>query len=694
MVNPRSADDMANERPVAKKPIRVLVVEDSEFDARILVATLKQGGYEPNWKRVEKTEEMVEALEEESWDIVLSDYNLPVFSAPEALQLLQKSGLDLPFIIISGGIGEDVAVAAMKAGAHDYLMKGTLARLVPAVEREMREAEVRRGRRLAEDALRDSEQRYRLLWENSTDAVVLMDSTGVMHFVNPAVTDVFGYEPAAVIGWEFGRLLTDEVRDEVCAWVSAYFQTSSGKSGRHQTVEAVGRHADGREVLVEIGFNDVILKGKRSWVAFIRDITERRRAEEESRLLQTISVAVNAAQDLDTALELVLRTVCEASGWAIGQAWLPNDDHLILNWTSAWHRPDARLARFRAASQKFHFRPGEGLPGRVWQTLEPVWLPNVGVAGDAPRGPVAREVGIIAAVGIPVLTGDTLVAAIEFLLMERRQHDERMIRLFSAIAAQLGGVIQRKRAEQELRATEEEFRAARDIQDRLFPKEAPSLPGFDISGWSHPASAAGGDYFDYLPMPRDRWGVVVGDVTGHGIGPALLMAETRAYLRVLAQSHEDLGNILSASNRVLADDVGVERFITMLLVSLDIRTRMLHYANAGHPSGFVLNAAGEIKAELRRTGVPLGIKPDTDYQAARQVQLESGDLVLLLTDGIDEAVSPNEELFGIDRALAVVRERRMCPAIEVVQALDQAVREFSQNAPQLDDATAVVVRVL
>jgi phosphoserine phosphatase RsbU/P len=684
---------MANDRPVAKKPIRVLVVEDSEFDARILVATLKQGGYEPDWKRVEKAGEMAKALEGESWDVILSDYNLPEFSAPDALRLLQQSGLDLPFIIISGGIGEDVAVASMKAGAHDYLMKGTLARLVPAVEREMREAEVRRGRRLAEDALRDSEQRYRLLWENSTDAVVLMDPGGIMHFANPAVTDVFGYDAAAVIGWEFGRLLADEVRDEVCAWVSSHFKTGSGP-GRHQTVEAVGRHADGRDVLLEIGFNDVLLKGERSWVAFIRDITERRRAEEESRLLQTISVAVNAAQDLDTALELVLRTVCEAAGWAIGQAWLPSNDQLLLNWTSAWHQPDARLARFRAASQKFHFKTGEGLPGRVWETLEPVWLPNVGLAGDAPRGPVAREVGIVAAVGIPVLAGDTLVAAIEFLLMERRQHDERMIRLFSAIAAQLGGVIQRKRAEQELRATEEEFRAARDIQERLFPKEPPRIAGFDISGWSHPASAAGGDYFDYLPMLRERWGVVVGDVTGHGIGPALLMAETRAYLRVLAQSHEDLGAILTAANRVLADDVGVERFITMLLVSLDIRTRILSYANAGHPSGFVLNAAGDIKAELRRTGVPLGIKPDTDYQTARQLQLDSGDLVLLLTDGIDEAVSPREELFGIDRALAVVRDRRTRPAIEVVEALDQAVREFSESAPQLDDATAVVIRVL
>ena len=96
---------MANNRPGTRKPIRVLVVEDSEFDARILVATLKQGGYEPDWKRVEKPEEMVEALEGESWDVILSDYNLPDFSAPAALRLLQQSGLDLPLSSFRVGSG-------------------------------------------------------------------------------------------------------------------------------------------------------------------------------------------------------------------------------------------------------------------------------------------------------------------------------------------------------------------------------------------------------------------------------------------------------------------------------------------------------------------------------------------------------------------------------------------------------------
>jgi len=133
-----------------KKPLRVLVVEDSEFDAKMLIRLLNRGGYETIYERVQTADAMGAALAGKEWDLVLSDYNLPGFNATLALQLLQATQLDIPFIIVSGGIGEDVAVAAMKSGASDYLMKGNLARLVPAVERELRDAAVRHARRKAE----------------------------------------------------------------------------------------------------------------------------------------------------------------------------------------------------------------------------------------------------------------------------------------------------------------------------------------------------------------------------------------------------------------------------------------------------------------------------------------------------------------------------------------------------------------
>ena len=137
------------------QPLRVLIVEDVEDDALLTIRELERGGYEATFERVETPEAMTVALEKQAWDIIIADYRLPHFSAPEALELFHQSGLDLPFIIVSGTIGEEIAVAMMKDGAHDYLVKGNLKRLVPAVDRELREAEIRKQRKRADYNLKE-----------------------------------------------------------------------------------------------------------------------------------------------------------------------------------------------------------------------------------------------------------------------------------------------------------------------------------------------------------------------------------------------------------------------------------------------------------------------------------------------------------------------------------------------------------
>lgn len=142
-----------------REDLRLLIVEDSEDDAMLLVRHLRQGGFAPVFERVETTESMAAALHRQPWDLVIADYTLPRFSGRGALALLKETGFDLPFIVVSGTIGEDVAVEAMKAGAHDYILKGNLTRLLPAVQRELREAKVRQERRQArEDLLRSREE--------------------------------------------------------------------------------------------------------------------------------------------------------------------------------------------------------------------------------------------------------------------------------------------------------------------------------------------------------------------------------------------------------------------------------------------------------------------------------------------------------------------------------------------------------
>lgn len=167
-------------------PIRVLLVEDSEDDAFLLERAMRKGGYEPDLHRVERLGDLQQALEQQVWDVVISDYNLPGFCALDVLRALRTQALDLPFIVVSGAIGEETAVEAMHAGAHDYIMKDNLTRLNSALEREMAEAEGRRQRRLAEHALRESEEHFRQLAGNIDGVMWLIDvRERRMIYVNP-----------------------------------------------------------------------------------------------------------------------------------------------------------------------------------------------------------------------------------------------------------------------------------------------------------------------------------------------------------------------------------------------------------------------------------------------------------------------------------------------------------------------------
>jgi two-component system, cell cycle sensor histidine kinase and response regulator CckA len=181
-------------------PLRVLIVEDSEDDMLLVLRELRRGGYKVESIRVETPATLQDALEQKTWDIVISDYTMPAFNALDALQILQNKDLDIPFLIVSGTIGEETAVAAMKAGAQDYLLKGNLARLVPAVERELREAEDRQRRHCAEQALALSEDRFETLCISAPLAIFQCDAQGKSVYINPLWEKISGLSVAESLG--------------------------------------------------------------------------------------------------------------------------------------------------------------------------------------------------------------------------------------------------------------------------------------------------------------------------------------------------------------------------------------------------------------------------------------------------------------------------------------------------------------
>ncbi len=182
------------------KSIRVLLIEDSEDDALLLIRNLKKSGYEPEYDRVETAEAMRKALTEKTWDLILCDYKLPRFDGLAALSLLKETGIELPFILVSGTIGDETAVVAMKAGTHDYIMKDNLSRLVPAIERELKEASVRRERKQAKAALQSSERRLADIIEFLPDATLVIDRDGKVIAWNRAIEAMTGVHAEEMLG--------------------------------------------------------------------------------------------------------------------------------------------------------------------------------------------------------------------------------------------------------------------------------------------------------------------------------------------------------------------------------------------------------------------------------------------------------------------------------------------------------------
>ena len=239
---------------------------------------------------------------------------------------------------------------------------------------------------------------------------------------------------------------------------------------------------------------------------------------------------------------------------------------------------------------------------------------------------------------------------------------------------------------------EAEFRVAQKIQQSLFPTDAPELPDFDIAGASHPALSAGGDLYDYLPMPDGSLGIVVADASGHGVGPAMIMAETRAYLRAITQDDCDCGEALTLLNRFLCLDDAESGFVTCLFAKLDAAKRTFTYASA-EQAGYFVDADGQTQ-QLDSHGPPLGLVDNASYETGPPTTLAVGSLLVLPTDGILEAQSAERELFGSKRMLAVLSDSRLRSSHDLIDALHRSVGEFSEWAPPKDDMTAVVVRAI
>ncbi|MGY5865376.1 MAG: ATP-binding protein [Candidatus Thorarchaeota archaeon] len=285
---------------IVSKEVRILLIEDSEDDAVLLERVLRKDGLNPIIKTISTSDEMKRALDDSSWDAILCDYMMPEFSIPDAMKEVAVRGLDLPFIIVSGTISDETAVEMMKSGVHDYLTKNNLSRLVPAIEREIGEAEQRGKRRAAEEALRESERKHRMLVESLSDTVFvlfpdgeisecysengLVPGTGIDSHLGRKISEIF---PAAIAG-----LYSDSSKQVIEKDTSTNFEhpMDIGRERRWFS-SSMSLHEDGKRVVV-----------------LMRDVTALKKAEEEARTAHNVALLYQdiTGHDIRNFLQAIL----------------------------------------------------------------------------------------------------------------------------------------------------------------------------------------------------------------------------------------------------------------------------------------------------------------------------------------------------------------------------------------------------
>jgi serine phosphatase RsbU (regulator of sigma subunit) len=236
-----------------------------------------------------------------------------------------------------------------------------------------------------------------------------------------------------------------------------------------------------------------------------------------------------------------------------------------------------------------------------------------------------------------------------------------------------------------------ELAVARQIQQRLMPRGSLTLPGYEIAGWNRPANQTGGDYFDWITLADGRVAVAIADVTGHGVGPALIMAVCRAYARATIPESSPLNRGLGRLNSLLSDDIDEGRFVTSAYAVLDPREGAVQLLSAGHGPTIWQREDGTIEM-FGGDGPPLGVVADFDFDPPRSIRLEPGESLLLVTDGFIEASDDAGRMFGIGRLREFLAAHAGAHPEAVLAGLDAEVRRHVGRQPQADDMTAVMIR--
>lgn len=409
---------------------------------------------------------------------------------------------------------------------------------------------------------------------------------------------------------------------------------------------------------------------------------EAMREKVQNQLLLELTTQISGSLEMNRLLEQILDLVFQVVRYDAAGIYL-------VDKRTQWIHRQTLRGYDPGRDEAVRLKVGKGLIGWCVKTGQGVIVSDV---TTDPRYVNARDETRSEMVA-PIRIGSEVIGAFNLESDERDAYEAEDMELLTAFASQAAVAIERTRLHEEVlekRRLEEEVTIGQRIQRTFLPERNPELPNFDIAGANYSSELVGGDYYDFIRIADQQLGVVVGDVSGKGIAAALIMASFRASLIAEIRNNYAIRTIMTKVNRLLWESVEADRFVTALYGVLDINARRFTFVNAGHNPGFLYRPATDRFDSLDATGPLLGTLQTVSFKE-RTVEIGPGDVLVLYTDGVTEAMNGNQEFFGEERLQEVVRRKKGEPAALVVRGIWDAVREFRQG-DQDDDLTIVVLR--
>ena len=385
------------------------------------------------------------------------------------------------------------------------------------------------------------------------------------------------------------------------------------------------------------------------------------------------------SRDVDVILNGILDGVAELVAYdAAGIYVLGRSSRRVRHWL--W-RGEAGPARGRRDPVD-----EGGLVAQAMERSEPVLTSCAAEEGTASAAPFESCL-VVPIVGLHT----AVMGALELRATRSQAFDARAVEIVRLFGSVVAGAIERARLKDEVRdkhRIDSELMVARQVMEELIPRTIPTLQGFDIAGVNEASFEVGGDYYEFIPLPDDRWGIIIADVVGKGIGAALLVSAIRATLYALVGRELAARAVMRRANRFFYDSVEEGRYVTLFYAVLDVPSRRMIYVNAGHHPPIVLHENGEVEA-LKSGGVPLGM-----FEAPRYcegfAELAEGDLMVLYTDGIVESSNAHDEHYGRGRLMTALGDVRTQSAEAICRRVMDDVRSFSFGSQ--DDRTLLVLK--